>query len=153
MMEQANPKHIILFVAVAALAGMVVGSAVTLALLSTNRAIPSTGTVTAVGVGIYSDADCTINLTSIDWGNVYPGDSVSRAIYVKNIGNVPITLTMATNGWNPSIAEGQLNIAWNIEGASLNPGESTTATLTLTVSATVHDVTSFTANVIITGSG
>jgi hypothetical protein len=45
----------------------------------------------AVNVGVYSDAACTLNLTSIDWGNVYPRGSVSRTIYVKNTGNVPMT--------------------------------------------------------------
>ena len=42
-MEQVNAKHVILFVVAACLVGMVVGSAVTLAVLNVQRAIPSTG--------------------------------------------------------------------------------------------------------------
>src|SRR3989337_2189760 len=61
------------FVVSAWLVGMVVGSAVTLAVLNVQRAIPSSGLVVAVNVGVYSDVACTLNLTSIDWGNVYPG--------------------------------------------------------------------------------
>jgi hypothetical protein len=152
-LEQVNPKRVLLLVAVACLAGIVIGSAVTFAFLSSQRAIPSSGLVVSVGVGVYSDAGCTANMTSIDWGNVYPGDSVSRVVYVKNVGNAPITLGMATSGWTPPIAEGQLAISWNRESASLGPGESAAATLTLAVSATVHDVASFSANIIITGSG
>jgi len=144
---------VLLLVAVACLAGIVIGSAVTFAFLSSQRAIPSSGLVVSVGVGVYSDAGCTVNVTSVDWGSVYPGESVSRVVYVKNTGNAPITLGMATGGWNPAVAEGQLAISWNREGASLSPNGSIAATLTLTVSASVHDVASFSANIIITGSG
>ena len=107
----------------------------------------------AVNVGVYSDAGCTVNLTSIDWGSVYPGESVSRTFYVKNTGNTQITLSMATSSWNPSIAEGQLTVSWNKENVSLSASESTAATLTLAVSPSVHDVSSFSVNVVITGSG
>jgi hypothetical protein len=86
-MEQVNAKHAIMFVVVACQVGMAVGSAVTLAVLSVQRAIPSSGLVVAVNVGVYSDAACTLNLMSIDWGNLYPRGSASHTIYVKNSGN------------------------------------------------------------------
>ena len=142
-----------LIVLAACLVGMALGSALTFAILTSQRAIPSTGVVLAVNVGVYSDDGCLANLTYIDLGSVYPGDSVSRIVYVKNIGNTPITLTMATSGWNPQIAEGQLAVSWNRELASLNPAESVSAILTLAVSSSVHDVASFSVNVVITGSG
>ena len=85
---------------------MVVGSAVTLAVLNVQRAIPSSGMVVAVNVGVYSDAACTLNLTSIDWGSVYPDGSAQRTIYVKNTGNAPITLSMTTTSWNPGYLSG-----------------------------------------------
>ena len=152
-MEQVKAKHAALFVVVACLIGMAVGSAVTSAFLSSQKSIPSTGKVLAVNVGVFSDAACTQNLTSIDWGNVYVGSSVSRIIYVKNTGTTPITLSMTTSAWNPSDANGQLTLSWDKEGTSLSPGESTAATLTLNVSPSVIGVSSFSVNVIITGSG
>ena len=85
-MEQMNTKRAAMFAVVACLVGMLVGSAVTLAVLNVQRAIPSSGLVVAVNVGVYSDAGCTLNLTSIDWSDVYPGGSVSRTINVKNTG-------------------------------------------------------------------
>jgi uncharacterized membrane protein YbjE (DUF340 family) len=80
-MEQVNAKRVLMFVVAACLVSMVVGSAVTLAVLNVQRDIPSSGMVVAVNVGVYSDAGCTLNLTSIDWG------SLSRTIYVKNTWN------------------------------------------------------------------
>ena len=148
-----NANHAALFVVVACLVGMAVGSAVTSAFLSSQRSIPSTGMVLAVNLGVFADAGCSVNLTAIDWGSLYPGDSASRTVYVKNSGNTPIVLAMTTNSWSPSIAEGQLSVSWDKEGTSLGSGESTAAVLTLTVLPTVHDVTSFTVNVVISGSG
>jgi len=152
-MEQVNAKRVALFVVAACLVGMLVGSAVTFAVLNVQRAIPSTGLVVAVNVGVYSDAACTLNLTSIDWGNVYPGGSVSRTIYVKNTRNAPITLSMTTASWNPAGAAGQITVAWDKENAVLNAGQSTLATLTLSVSQNVSGVTSFSMNIIVAGSG
>jgi archaellum component FlaG (FlaF/FlaG flagellin family) len=78
---------------------------------------------------------------------------VSRTIYVKNTGNVPITLSMTTTAWNPAGAAGQITVMWDKESASLNPGQSTSATLTLSVSPSISGVTSFSVNVVVTGSG
>jgi hypothetical protein len=152
-MVQTNAKRIAIFVVSACLIGMVVGSAVTLAVLSAQRAIPSSGMVVAVNVGVFSDAGCTQNLTSIDWGSVYPGSSVPKTIYVKNTGNAPITLSMTTTAWNPTVAAGQINVAWDKENAVLSPSQSTSATLTLTVSPSISSVTSFSVSIVITGSG
>jgi archaellum component FlaG (FlaF/FlaG flagellin family) len=152
-MEQVNAKRVVMFVAAACLIGMVVGSAVTFAVLNVQRAIPSTGLVVAVNVGVYSDSSCTLNLTSIDWGTVYPGGSVPRTVYVKNTGNAPITLSMTTASWNPAIAAGQINVTWDKENAVLNAGQATSAILTLSVSQNVSGVTSFSMNIIVAGSG
>ncbi len=153
MLEQVKAKHAVVSVVVACLVGMALGSAVTSAFLSSQRSIPSTGLVLAVNLSVYADASCTVNLTAIDWGSLYPGDSASRTVYVKNSGNTAIVLAMTTNGWTPVIAEGQLSVSWDKEGASLGSGESTAAVLTLSVSASVHDVTSFSVYVVISGSG
>lgn len=38
---------------------------------------------------------------------------------MKNTGNTPITLSLATNGWSPLIAEGHVSVGWDWKGASL----------------------------------
>ena len=83
-MEKVNARVAVLVVTAACLVGMAVGSALTFAFLTSQRAIPLSGVVLAVNVGVFSDAGCSVNLTSIDRGSVYPGESVSRTIYVKN---------------------------------------------------------------------
>ena len=151
--EQASPKRVMLLVTTACIIGMMVGSAVTFAVLQRSVSFPTSGTITAVNVGVYADSACTQNLTSISWGSVEPGESVNRIVYVKNTGNAPVTLSMVTSGWNPAVAYGPISIVWDREGVSLSPGLSISATLALSVSPSVSGITDFGVNIVVTGSG
>ncbi len=55
-MEQINAKRVAIFVVSACLIGMIVGSAVILAVLNVQRAIPYAGMVVAVSGGVYFSA-------------------------------------------------------------------------------------------------
>ena len=152
-MEQVNSKRVILFVVAACLIGMVVGSAVTFAVMQRSYTIPTSGMVIGVNVGVFADSECIQNLTAISWGSVYPGESVTRIAYVKNIGNTPITLNMTTTGWNPPGANGPISIIWDKEGIILSPGQVVTAVLMLSTSPNISGIADFSVNIIITGSG
>jgi hypothetical protein len=140
----------------AILAIVVVGLVLTVTtagLLSVSQSVSSSGTITAVNVGVYSDSSCTQTLTSIDWGTISPGGSVTTTIYVKNTGNAPITLSMTKTNWNPASADGPITLTWNRENAVLSVGQSTAATLTLSVSYSISGITTFSVNIVITGTG
>ena len=124
----------------------------TAGLVSVNLAVPSSGNVTTVNVGVYSDSSCTHNLTSIDWGTISPGDSVTRTIYVKNTGNTQITLGMTKTNWNPINANGPITLTWNRESNTLNVGQITTATLALSVSESISGITYFSVDIVVTGT-
>jgi hypothetical protein len=146
-----------LFKSIGALLALVVAgiflTATTAGLLSVNQTIPTSATITTVNVGVYSNNACTQSLTSIDWGSLSPGDSVTVTIYVKNTGAVPITLSMTKANWNPPSANGPITLTWNREGNTLAAGQSISATLTLSVSSSVSGITAFGVNVVITGTG
>jgi hypothetical protein len=125
----------------------------TAGLLSVSQTVTSTGTVTAVNVGVYSDSSCTQILTSIDWGTIAPGNSVTRTVYVKNTGNSQISLSMTKTNWSPAGADGSITLNWNREGTTLSVGQSTGALLTLSVSSGISGITTFSVNIVITGTG
>jgi hypothetical protein len=126
----------------------------TAGLISVNQAVPSSGDIiTSVNVGIYSDSSCTINLTSIDWGSIEPGETKQATIYVKNTGTLPVKIYMTTSSWNPTSANGPIALTWNKEKTELDPGACVKATLTLTVAANISSITDFNFNIIITGTG
>ena len=60
---------------------------------NTSTPIPSTALTTTYNIGIYSDALCTNPLSSLDWGNLTQGTSVTQTVYIKNIDNQTMTLT------------------------------------------------------------
>ncbi|MEM2147134.1 MAG: hypothetical protein QXJ94_00820 [Candidatus Bathyarchaeia archaeon] len=122
-------------------------------LLTVNKTIPATGSITTINVEVYSDSGCTQVLTQIDWGTVSPGSTVTKTIYIKNTGNAQMTLSMTTSNWNPNSANGPITITWNKEGATLAGGQSTTATITLTVASSISNITNFSVNIVITGTG
>jgi hypothetical protein len=126
-------------------------SLVTAGLIAT-QTVPSNGTVSAVNVGVYSNSQCTTNCTSISWGTLYPGNTTTRPIWVKNTGTVPVTLTMTNAGWLPTTANTVLTITWNRQNTVLNAGQSIDATLTLTAASNTGSLTDFSFNIIITGA-
>jgi hypothetical protein len=121
--------------------------------LTSSKTISSTGVIAAANLGIYIDSGCTQALTSLSWGNISPGGSVTRAVYVKNVGNTQVTLSMVKSNWNPVSANGPITLVWNREGTVLAVGQVTNASLTLSTSLSISGISSFSLDVIISGTG
>ena len=60
---------------------------------------------------------------------------------------------MSTSSWNPVTAGDFMAITWNRENAVLNAGDSVSAELVLTVDSDITEVTAFSVNIIISGTG
>jgi hypothetical protein len=126
--------------------------AVTAGLLTTTQNVPGSGTISAIGLGVYSDSGCTTALTSISFGSVNPGTQVSQTIYLKNTGNIAENLTMAVSGWSPSNAGTYITITWMPTTTPLASGAITSATVTLAASASAGALSTFSFNLAFTGS-
>ena len=124
----------------------------TAGLLTNNQTVPSNGTIAGVNLGIYSDSGCTTTLSTISWGTVTSGTQATRTIYVKNTGTISENLTMAANTWVPSNANTYLTVTWSPTLSTLAAGASTPATLTLNALASAGNLTTFSCNIVITGS-
>ena len=123
------------------------------ALFSSSQALPSSGNIVTVNVGVYSDIACTQELNAFGWGEISPGTSVTHTIYVKNTGNSQVTLSMNAAEWSPAEANGPMTLAWDKEGTTLLPEEVTTAMLTLSVAQNiVSDITEFSVGIVVTGT-
>ena len=140
-------------VALALVVGLLIGSFVTYALLQYSARVSSTATLKAVGVGVYKDVNCTVSLTAINWGMLEPGQSINYSAYVKNLSNVPITLSMYTEGWSPTNATNYISLSWIITGQQLAVGAVAPVTFTLNVSQAIQGIQTFSFTIVIIGSG
>ena len=118
-----------------------------------DKTISNVGSVKAVGVGIYWDQNCTSMVSAIDWGILEPGLSKNVTVYIRNEGSSVASLSMDTSSWSPSNASNYITLNWDYDGVFLNPDEVVNVTFTLSVSASIEGVTSFSFDIIIVGSG
>ena len=59
-----------------------------------NGTNPSTTAVSATSnIGIYSDAECSNPISSLNWGNLPQGTSATQTIYLENLNNQTIKVT------------------------------------------------------------
>jgi len=137
---------LVLYTLALGLLGPVVSSALM------NRTISNTGSIKAIGVGVYWDQACTNPVSSINWGILEPGSNVNRTVYIRNEGNTAARLAMATSNWSPSNASSYIALSWDYGGQTLNVIEVIQVTLTLSVSTDIAGITNFSFDITITAS-
>jgi len=115
--------------------------------------IGSRGTVRTLGVGVYWDEACNNPVSYIDWGMVDPSSQENVKVYVKNEGNVHVSISLDTVNWDPLNASSYIALGWDYSGQVLSPRESIEVTLALLISAGIQDVSSFDFEIVITGIG
>ena len=81
------------------------------------------GIIVAVGIEAYSDAKLTHKATEVSWGLVPLGSTTERALYIKNNGTMPITLTFQVAEWNPTEAAQFISLSWNCTNTALQSSE------------------------------
>jgi hypothetical protein len=123
-----------------------------LAIIQSSKTVPSHGHIQGISVNLYSDADCILPLTSVDWGNINNGTSTIYTIYIKNEGTASMTLSMTTNTWTPSNATSYVTLTWNRDSYVLANQTSVSADLDLTVSPSLTDGMDFTVNIVVIGT-
>lgn len=90
-----------------------------------------------------------INVTSFDWGIVYPGKTYSRALQIINIGNINTQLSLTIQNFNPKEAGLYLHISWDQENTVLDANKSLDVTFNLMVLPEVKNVESFSFEIVI----
>ena len=128
-------------------------AASTLAVLTVNQNIDSSGTVTtSPNIHVYSNSACTNNMTTVTWGSITAGGSTTQTIYVKNTGTGTLTLGLSSTNWSPAQASTYITVSWDKQGTQLSAGQSTQATITITVSSSITSITDFSNTISITGT-
>lgn len=115
---------------------------------------PSTPpTSTQFGFGVYSDQSCTSKVSNYNWGTLSPGASNSIVVYVRNEGNVPITLQKQMLNTNPTNLGSYLTVDWDYNNQALNAGQVLRVTLVLRVSSQITGISNFSLDFAVTATG
>jgi len=124
-----------------------------LALLTSTKQIPSTGTISVFKVAVYENDTTTPVITPFAFDSVSNGSSTYRDIYVKNqAGNKDMTLSMTVDNWVavPVNSTGiGVTLTWNYTSGTLTPGSGEGVRLTLSAAdnAETKAGLSFTVNI------
>jgi hypothetical protein len=138
------------------LLAFLLGVVLTFAALSLTQStwrLSSQASLKAVGVEVYLDQALTEPALSVDWGILEPGQTKNVSIYVVNRSNVAITLTMATQNWQPANASNYMTFVWDCAGQPLSINESLQVVLSLQIHSDISGIASFSFGIIIIGSG
>lgn len=112
--------------------------------------IKTSGRIIAIGCKVYKDANQTETLKEINWGLINESESKSYICYIKNVKTERITLDISTNNYQPPEAEYVLQTVWNITSTHiLEPQETVTTIITLTVSEDALGITNFYYDIVI----
>lgn len=91
------------------------------------------------------------NVSTIDWGLIYPGSSKDVAILVSNEGNTNIVLRLSTQDWVPESANNHIALSWDYDGQAIGPKQSVRIVLTLHVSENTIGISDFRFTIVIIG--
>ena len=121
-------------------------------LLFGTRTINNAGNINSIGVGVYWENTCVNEIETIDWEYLEPGSVENVTIYIRNEGNIPMTLNVSTSSWNPAQTSVYVTLSWNREDSVVSSQSVLEAILTMQVSLNVTEITSFDFDITITGT-
>jgi archaellum component FlaG (FlaF/FlaG flagellin family) len=155
-MTRKKPLLIIIGLIVIAVS-LSVASSGALSALTGSQNLRTSGTLAqvqgSVNLGIYTDPQCTQNASFVNWGALQPGGSTTKTIYIKNLGDSEVALSLSTYDWAPQDAIPAITLIWNQDNTRLAPQETLQTTLTLSVAPDVSTtITTFSFNILITGT-
>lgn len=108
-------------------------------------------TVNMASSGVLTEGEgLTVNLASINWGELGPTQNATRTIEATNHLNLPMALTLTTSNWQPENVSQYFVLEWNYSSALANL-ETRAINLTLTVLENATGFTDFSFDIVVTG--
>jgi hypothetical protein len=145
--QKRNARLLVPLVLLSVLAG------VTIAQLTSQQGVASSGTIKVIGVSLFWDKACTNKVTSITWGLITPGTTTNKYVYVRNDGTATGTLSMSYGNWTPTTATSCFTLTWNCSNYALSRTAVVCAKLTLATQLNIVGVTDFNFIILVQTAG
>lgn len=91
-------------------------------------------------------------MSNVVWGNIEVGSSISQSIYIRNVGDDGVILSLSAENWIPVDAANYLQLTWDYDGSTIASGEVREVVLSLSAASSVSGIDSFSFDIVITGS-
>lgn len=103
-------------------------------------------------IDLFSDPECKIPLSSIEWGEIEVGGLSTTSVYVQNNGDVDVFISLHSENWNPNELVNFMNLVWDYDMTPLKSGEIRLLTLNLEINLDCPSIEDFRFDIIIVGS-
>lgn len=150
-------NFIMIIMAISGLLGMAIGG------IDSMIFDPEASSVIIYSVGIvlegdvlfntYWDATATSAVTTVEWGELEPGQTGNVSFYIKNEGTSKLyaTMTWTEDSWDPPDAFQYFDLTWDFEDKFVKPGFGQKVRLQLHVHNDITEITGFSFDIVITG--
>ena len=106
-----------------------------------------------VAFGVYWDATATSAVTSVEWGELEPGQTGNVTFYIKNEGpsNLYATMLWTETSWDPPDAFQYFDLTWDFGDKFVKSGFGQKVRLQLQVHNDIIGIEGFSFDIVITG--
>ena len=146
-------KQLIFGISITSIIFVVLTIAIVNTLNTTTTTISNMASIKTIGVSVWEDPNATTPLTFIDWGIIEPSENKTVSCYIRNDANVPSTLSLTTENWDPTNATICINLSWNLDDVILDVNEIVETRFTLSVSSEILNITTFSFDISIIATG
>jgi hypothetical protein len=115
--------------------------------------IPNVSAIETVGTfGVYWNSNCTTKVTSINWGNMTPGQEKTTTFYIRNEASSPMFLAGIDKNWNPTTAQSHIHFTFDSDDQKIQAGQTKKVTCTLTVSIETTNISNYSFDILLLGT-
>jgi len=105
-----------------------------------------------VELDIFTDLQCTIKMTAINWGELEAGETSHKPIFIKNNGETKIMLGLHTENWSSQQASEHMHLSWDYDGIIIQPNQVVKGILTLQIDENCPELSQYGFDIIFIGS-
>ena len=115
--------------------------------------IPNVSAIETVGTfGVYWNSNCTTKVTSINWGNMTPGQEKTTTFYIRNEASSQMFLAGIDKNWNPTTAQSHIHFTFDSDNQKIQAGQTKKVTCTLTVSIETTNISNYSFDILLLGT-
>ena len=115
----------------------------------------NTSGIVTQGTGIFivsSDPTGLKEITSINWGQLSPGETKMIDIYLTNKGNAPIAFTISTSNWSPINGFESIEFIYTISTSPLGVGRFRKVPLSIHILPSIAGIVDFSFDILVVGT-